>query len=131
MRNKKLLILFVATVAALSIWRLSDLFRPARSDEIEPGTAQKTPFVSSPEAPGAEDLSARAAAAAADDDPQVQATRRMYMAHASLRSQEVADPDSEANLAILNTMVKKAIGHSLLSERESAAASEEQPSSNF
>ena len=40
---------------------------------------------------------------------EVAATERMYMAHASLRTPEVADPDSEANRRILGTMVAKAL----------------------
>lgn len=41
--------------------------------------------------------------------PESIATRRMYMAHASLRTPEVANPDSEANRRILQTMVTKAL----------------------
>lgn len=37
------------------------------------------------------------------------ASRRMYLAHAPLREPEVADPDSEANRRILQTMVTKAL----------------------
>lgn len=37
------------------------------------------------------------------------ATRSMYAAHAPLRAPELADPDSAANLRILQTMVGKAI----------------------
>ena len=37
------------------------------------------------------------------------ATARMYAAHASLRTPEVADPDSAANKKILQTMVLKAL----------------------
>lgn len=40
---------------------------------------------------------------------EVQAARRMYMAHASLREPSVADPDSEANRRILQSMVQKAL----------------------
>jgi hypothetical protein len=41
--------------------------------------------------------------------PEVAATRRMIMAHAPLRTQEVSDPDSETNRRILQTMVTKAL----------------------
>ena len=37
------------------------------------------------------------------------ATERMYLAHASLRTPEVADPDSASNRQILDTMVLKAL----------------------
>jgi hypothetical protein len=40
------------------------------------------------------------------------ATERMYLAHASLRTPEVADPDSASNRQILNTMVEKALKRS-------------------
>ena len=40
---------------------------------------------------------------------EVRASRAMYMAHAPLRAPEVADPDSEANRRILQTMVEKAL----------------------
>ncbi len=40
---------------------------------------------------------------------EVAATERMYLAHASLRDPEVADPDSETNRRILETMVTKAL----------------------
>lgn len=38
------------------------------------------------------------------------ATNRMYLAHASLRTPEVADPDSVTNREILQTMIGKALG---------------------
>lgn len=40
---------------------------------------------------------------------EIAATARMYAAHASLRTPEVADPDSRANKQILQTMVLKAL----------------------
>lgn len=40
------------------------------------------------------------------------ATARMYAAHASLRTPEVADPDSQSNKQILQTMVLKALAQS-------------------
>jgi hypothetical protein len=40
---------------------------------------------------------------------EVEATRRMYLAHAPLRAPEVANPDSESNRRILQTMVAKAL----------------------
>lgn len=43
---------------------------------------------------------------------EVTATRRMYAAHAPLRTSPVADPDSEANRKILDTMVRKALRRS-------------------
>jgi hypothetical protein len=40
---------------------------------------------------------------------EVAATERMYLAHSPLREPEVADPDSETNRRILQTMVEKAV----------------------
>ena len=40
---------------------------------------------------------------------EVAATERMYVAHSSLRAPEVADPDSDSNRRILQTMVEKAL----------------------
>ena len=40
---------------------------------------------------------------------EVRSSRAMYMAHAPLRTPEVADPDSAANRRILQTMVEKAL----------------------
>jgi hypothetical protein len=41
------------------------------------------------------------------------ATERMYLAHASLRTPEVADPDSASNRQILQTMVEKALARAV------------------
>ena len=40
---------------------------------------------------------------------EVRATRAMYMAHAPLRSAELADPDSESNRKVLQAMIEKAL----------------------
>jgi hypothetical protein len=42
-------------------------------------------------------------------------TARMYMAHAPLRVPAVADPDSEENRRILETMVRKALAENATS----------------
>jgi hypothetical protein len=47
--------------------------------------------------------------APADNTVEVAASWRMYAAHEPLRRPEVADPDSEANRRILETMVMKAL----------------------
>ncbi len=49
------------------------------------------------------------ATAAAARNAEVVATERMYLAHASLRDPEVADPDSGTNRRILQTMVTKTL----------------------
>lgn len=43
---------------------------------------------------------------------EVQRTQQMYLAHAPLRTAEVADPDSATNRRILQTMVEKALARS-------------------
>jgi len=40
---------------------------------------------------------------------EVQATTRMYLAHQSLRSEQVSDPDSEENRRIKESMIRKAL----------------------
>lgn len=72
------------------------------SEDID--TAEQTPTVATQPKP------------VEDTREQVAATRRMYMAHAPLRTPEVADPDSAANRQILETMVAKALKRSQPSE---------------
>ena len=52
---------------------------------------------------------------------EVASTERMYLAHASLRAPEVADPDSETNRRILQTMVTKALAQPVATPSASAA----------
>lgn len=51
----------------------------------------------------------------ANQPKELEATHRMYIAHASLRVHEIADPDSEANRRILETMIKKALADGTVS----------------
>lgn len=53
---------------------------------------------------------------------EVAATRRMYAAHAPLRTASVADPDSDANREILETMVHKALRRAADSQPENRSA---------
>jgi hypothetical protein len=53
--------------------------------------------------------------------PEIVATRRMYGAHASLRTPEVANPDSAANRQILQTMVTKALSRAAQAEPQSSS----------
>ena len=83
--------------------------------KASPAPAAPTP-VAATAAPAASPTSASsgtpgAPATHADkrESPEVTATRRMYGAHASLRSPELADPDSETNRRVLQTMVEKAL----------------------
>ena len=48
-------------------------------------------------------------ASAAADSPEMAATIRMVSAHATLRSPEVADPDSDSNRRLLDVMLRKAL----------------------
>jgi len=49
------------------------------------------------------------AADATSTDREVIATRRMYLAHAPLRTPEVSDPDSAGNRKVLSSMIFKAL----------------------
>lgn len=92
---------------------------PARS-QVQPATS---PVAAPPSAAvvftGVEPDQSKApdeeAAAAEPEAPapvdEIVATQRMYMAHAPLRTPEVADPDSASNKQILQTMVQKALAH--------------------
>jgi hypothetical protein len=59
--------------------------------------------------PAPQATAAPAAQAATGTAAEVEATERMYRAHAPLRTQEVADPDSESNRRALEAMVQKAM----------------------
>lgn len=45
-----------------------------------------------------------------DIGEEVRATRRMYLAHASLREPEVSDPDSVENQIVMQRMIANSIG---------------------
>jgi hypothetical protein len=47
-----------------------------------------------------------------ENEVEAAATARMYAAHAPLRTPELADPDSQSNKRILQTMVQKALAQS-------------------
>lgn len=53
---------------------------------------------------------------------EIAATARMYAAHASLRTPAVADPDSAANMQILQVMIRKALAQSPSAPPASPAA---------
>lgn len=67
-------------------------------------------------APAAE-KAAPAPIAVPENKVEIVATARMYAAHASLRTPEVADPDSQSNKLILQTMVQKALAQSTAPSR--------------
>lgn len=90
-----------------------------------PATATVTPVAVSSPNPIVSAPVATAPATAAPNDSQsaeVAATRRMYMAHAPLRTPEVADPDSEANRRILQTMVEKALARTAIPAASATAS---------
>lgn len=64
---------------------------------------------SQPQAPDSTTRTVGASSIEPADKPEVQATRRMYAAHAPLRTREVADPDSETNRAVVQTMLQKSL----------------------
>jgi hypothetical protein len=104
-RTKLLLcgLMLVLTGAVYSLWPR----RPAApTPETLPATTPAPAAVlTSPPAPPP-----AVAKPASPANPAVMAaTERMYLAHASLRTPEVADPDSASNRQILQTMVEKAL----------------------
>jgi hypothetical protein len=84
----------VAAVSAATIPK----FPPSTSPAVTPAAANQTAPSSPP-----------AIVAPADE---ITASARMYAAHASLRTPEVSDPDSQANKQILRTMVLKVLAQS-------------------
>ena len=84
----------------------------------EPAAAAAAGPVSSSEAPAASSdpvVVEEASSAPVSADPpseQVLATRAMYAAHASLRADEVDDPDSATNQRIKSEMIQKALARS-------------------
>jgi hypothetical protein len=72
-------------------------------------TTQNVPPVVTSAAPAAAPAAPTEPPLPPDNVPEIQASARMYAAHAPLRVPEVADPDSAANREILQAMVTKAI----------------------
>jgi hypothetical protein len=95
---------------------------PAQKETATSQTMRTTTPVAPPsnDAPAA---SANPAPVATTQPDEPAATRQMYAAHAPLRTPELADPDSEANRQILQTMVQKAL------QRRAADASANIPDS--
>jgi hypothetical protein len=116
--SKKIPVLAVAAtlvVAAILYWWI-DRSRETRTPTMErpQQTAATPPAVSSA---AVAPVAAIEAPTPAPEVPaglpvEVEATRRMYLAHAPLRTPQVANPDSESNRRILQTMVAKALSPS-------------------
>jgi hypothetical protein len=104
-----LIIVLIATVAGTAWWFLGhgQGSGPAVQKPSPPAiAAQPASTVAAAEpSPGPKPLPPQQA-------EEVAATIRMYLAHAPLRTPEVADPDSKANKQILQTMVLKALAQS-------------------
>lgn len=87
----------------------------ASAPAAKPATASQTSATaagatqSQPQAPASTTPAVGASSIEPTDKPEVQATRRMYAAHAPLRTREVADPDSETNRAVVQTMLQKSL----------------------
>ncbi len=101
-------IAMVAAVAAITggYWVLSRPHPPAPVPKPPPLAATRTP-VAAPAAPVVPQPASPPPGAA--QRAEVEGTSRMYLAHAPLRTPEVADPNSDANRRILQTMVTKAL----------------------
>lgn len=119
-KTKPIFITAVLLVSAAVIATL--LFRTPSSEQVTDAVDQNEESVASVGDPIAAQKDSSTAATTPqpvlteDNHEQVAATRRMYMAHAPLRTPEVADPDSGQNRVILETMVTKALQRSRPSE---------------
>ncbi len=116
----------VLTIAVVGIWfyKTHPRMEP-KSPEAEqrhPAQASKTivPVVPT-ESPAVDDSMKAQPVSTMPRPNEPLATRRMYAAHAPLRVPEVADPDSDTNRKILQTMVLKAIQHQATDEKASNA----------
>jgi hypothetical protein len=97
------------TLVAAAVWYFGQAHTakpPAKAPPVAVKPAQPavvvSPVVETPPAAVAKPLAPQQA-------EEVAATARMYLAHAPLRTPEVADPNSPANKQILQTMVLKAL----------------------
>ncbi len=111
-----------AGIGALSasVWWLTSHRAPPSLTAPNPAAVAAAPaHAPAPVAPMAEPPPAPPPPAPAQQ-AEVQATERMYLAHAPLRVPEVADPDSASNRQTLQTMVAKAL--------QNAAAAQPAPS---
>lgn len=95
---------------------------PAAISANPPPTSSPAQLAANEEKPAPDNPSTASASVAGSTSlpPESIATRRMYMAHASLRTPEVSNPDSETNRRILQTMVTKALGRAPTSPQSSS-----------
>jgi len=103
---KILLALGIVGLGGTAIWLLWPRpAQPADAPKPEPAVAVATPapVVATPAA-------TQVTLAPAPGKPdEVAGTKRMYAAHAPLRTRSAVDPDSEQNRQVLQTMVTKAL----------------------
>lgn len=81
----------------------------SRTDVTDRETATVYPPAASPRETASGPVEANTVPPQPNNEAEVVATWRMYLAHESLRAPEEADPDSRANRVILQTMVDKAL----------------------
>ena len=82
--------------------------QPLAQLSVDQTTKPASPAAAKPDETRAQPYAVSAAVPQSHPE-EIAATARMYAAHASLRTPEVADPDSKANKQILQTMVLKAL----------------------
>lgn len=105
----------VSLVAAAVLFLLRQQSRQAEQDPVQPRVTNRQNSVTTrlPQGPSlaepAKFNQESTVAAAAPVTPETAATRRMYASHAPLRTASLANPDSDANRKILETMVHKAL----------------------
>lgn len=115
--------LAIAVILFLQIRNPGCQSGPGQKEDIAPqATVPRVAPVSTPPNDQPAGPAAFAPVEAAQPD-ESSATLRMYAAHAPLRVPEVADPDSQTNRQILQTMVQKAL------QRRAMDAPENSPNS--
>ena len=99
----------VASATAISAHAAQPEPAPAATAAASALPAASAPSLASSQAAGPDVRPVPTAADAANRKTEMLATAQMYAAHASLRTPEVADPDSAGNRQILQAMVTKAL----------------------
>jgi hypothetical protein len=117
-------VLFVVAWFALVPERRAPSSAPAFAESPKPASAEAITEAAAPvgDVPAEQLPESSAHEPTIENDAEVAATSRMYIAHAPLREPTVADPDSEANRRILETMVLKALHRATQPTSEAAAA---------
>jgi len=111
-RTRFLFAAIAVLLTAASVWFLGRSHKAATPAKAPaPATAAAKPASPMAVVPPAPASAPAPKPLAPQQVAEVEATARMYLAHAPLRVPEVTDPDSVTNRQILQTMVGKALGN--------------------